>query len=86
MTYDGSDAPKPTDGDGMHDVVRNLYYGSYTEYRRGMTETTTIQVTTETWKRLNARKEPSDDFEDVVVSLLEDTEESQDDADMEVSA
>ena len=39
---------------------------------------THIRVTGETWKRLNAQKEPGDSFEDVIRRLLD---ESEDDAD-----
>ena len=47
---------------------------------------TTITVERGTWKRLNARKEPSDSFDDVLNRLLDETEESKDSVDMEVSA
>ena len=30
-----------------------------------------IRVSTKTWQRLNARKEPADDFNDVIERLLE---------------
>ena len=36
---------------------------------------TTIQITTETWQDLNARKRPGMTFDEVIQSLLEDTEE-----------
>lgn len=39
-----------------------------------MTEPTTIQIDRETWRRLNARKEPGDGFDDVVRRLLDSTE------------
>lgn len=35
-----------------------------------MVETTTIQIDRETWRQLNARKNPGDDFNDVVQRLL----------------
>lgn len=34
--------------------------------------TTTIQISVQTWKDLNARKEPSDTFDDVIQDLLQD--------------
>jgi len=38
-------------------------------------ETTTLQVTKETWKQLNLRKEPGETFDDVIQRLLEEPEE-----------
>jgi len=39
-------------------------------------ETTTIQVTNETWQELNARKAgPNDSFNDVIQRLLENDED-----------
>jgi len=39
-------------------------------------EITSIQISRETWKRLNSRKEgPNDTFDDVVERLLDETEE-----------
>jgi len=39
-------------------------------------EVTSIQVSKETWKRLNGRKEgPNDTFDDVLQRLLDDTDE-----------
>jgi predicted CopG family antitoxin len=35
---------------------------------------TNISLHDDTWKRLNARKEPGDTFNDVVVRLLDETE------------
>ena len=32
--------------------------------------TTTIEVRQETWKELNARKEPGESFDDVISSLM----------------
>lgn len=37
-----------------------------------MAETTTIEISREHWRGLNARKEPGDSFDDVVGRLLED--------------
>jgi hypothetical protein len=34
-------------------------------------ETTTVQVSTETWKALNRRREPGESFDDVLQSILE---------------
>lgn len=40
-----------------------------------MSDTTTIQVSMDTWKRLNARKQgPNDTFDDVLQRLLDETE------------
>lgn len=36
---------------------------------------THVRVSEENWRRLNARKEPGDDFDDVVTRLLEETED-----------
>ena len=36
-------------------------------------ETTTLQVTKETWKELNLRKEPGETFDDVIQRLLEES-------------
>lgn len=36
---------------------------------------TNIKLDDETWKRLNQRKEPGDTFDDVVVRLLDKTED-----------
>lgn len=36
-----------------------------------MVEKTTIEVRRETWRRLNAEKNPGDSFDDVIVGLLE---------------
>jgi len=40
-----------------------------------MSETTTIQIRRETWRRLNSRKEPGDDFDDVIVQLINQSEQ-----------
>lgn len=38
-------------------------------------ETTTIQISQETWRRLNGRKEgPNDTFDDVLQRLLDETQ------------
>ncbi|WP_255455265.1 hypothetical protein [Natrialba sp. INN-245] len=34
-------------------------------------DTTTIQVSKETWRQLNVRKDPGETFDDVVQQLLE---------------
>ncbi|MDF9747029.1 DUF7557 family protein [Natrinema salsiterrestre] len=38
-------------------------------------ETTTVTVSTETWKRLTLRKDPGDSFDDVITELLDEVEE-----------
>lgn len=38
-------------------------------------ETTTLQVSTETWKQLNARKDVGETFDDVIQELLEEAED-----------
>lgn len=38
-----------------------------------MPQSPKIRVTDETWKRLNARKDPGDTFDDVLNELLEET-------------
>lgn len=40
-----------------------------------MVDTTTIQLSVETWQRLNSRKLPSDSFEDVIVRLLDEEDD-----------
>lgn len=37
-----------------------------------MSDTTTIQITEETWRELNMRKNPGETFDDVIQRLLED--------------
>jgi predicted CopG family antitoxin len=37
-----------------------------------MADTTTVEIKTETWRELNARKEPGDSFDDVIRRLLDD--------------
>ena len=37
-------------------------------------EKTNIEITQQTWKRLNSRKESGDSFDDVVVKLLDATD------------
>jgi len=39
-------------------------------------QTHPIKVETDNWRRLNARKEPGDDFDDVVSRLLDKVDES----------
>lgn len=39
-----------------------------------MAEYTTINVKPETWKQLNARKNPGDSFDDVIQRLLAESE------------
>lgn len=34
-------------------------------------DTTNIRISRETWKRLNARKEPGDSFDEVIERLIE---------------
>lgn len=41
-----------------------------------MAETTTIEIKTDTWRELNAQKEPGDSFDDVVRRLLAGDEDS----------
>ena len=41
-----------------------------------MADTTTLQVSKDTWKRLNARKEPGETFDDVITRLLDDSDAS----------
>jgi predicted CopG family antitoxin len=36
-----------------------------------MADVTTIEVSTETWKELNQRKEPGDSFDDVIQRMLD---------------
>ena len=38
-------------------------------------ETTTVQVSKETWKQLNLRKEPGETFDEVIQRLLEGSED-----------
>lgn len=38
-----------------------------------VTQTRTVRVSDETWKRLNQRKEPGDSFDDVISRLLDST-------------
>lgn len=40
-----------------------------------MSETTTIQVTEDTWRELNGRKEPGETFDDVLQRLLAESDE-----------
>jgi len=40
-----------------------------------MTETTTIEVRTETWSALNARKDPGQTFDEVIRNTLEAADE-----------
>ncbi|ELY86884.1 hypothetical protein C485_08207 [Natrinema altunense JCM 12890] len=42
-------------------------------------ETTTVTVSTETWKRLTLRKDPGDSFDDVITELLDEVEEGDED-------
>ena len=43
-----------------------------------MTEdVTSIQVTAETWRELNHRKEPGDTFDDVIQRLLEEADKDE---------
>jgi predicted CopG family antitoxin len=37
---------------------------------------TNVKLQDETWKRLNARKDPGDTFDDVVTRLLDESEEN----------
>lgn len=37
-------------------------------------EDTTIQIKTETWKKLNQQKSPGESFDDVISRLLEDSD------------
>ncbi|SEQ00066.1 DUF7557 family protein [Natrinema salaciae] len=37
-------------------------------------ETTTVTVSTDTWKRLTLRKDPGDSFDDVISELLDEVE------------
>jgi predicted CopG family antitoxin len=39
-----------------------------------VSENTSIEVTKQTWKDLNARKDPGDTFNDVIRELLQDCE------------
>lgn len=41
-----------------------------------MGDSPAVKVSEETWRRLNARKEPGDTFDDVVQELLEQTGET----------
>lgn len=38
-------------------------------------DTTNIRISRETWKKLNARKEPGDSFDEVIERLIEEAEE-----------
>ena len=38
---------------------------------RSMSESTTIQINKETWRRLNSQKDPGDSFDDVIERLLD---------------
>ncbi|PSQ19576.1 hypothetical protein BRD00_01560 [Halobacteriales archaeon QS_8_69_26] len=38
---------------------------------------TTIQVSSDTWRELNSRKEPGDSFDDVIQRLLEGADEDE---------
>ena len=42
-----------------------------------MPDTTTIQITVQTWQALNSRKLPDDSFDDVIQKLLQDAEDSE---------
>lgn len=39
--------------------------------RGDMSESTTIQINKETWRRLNSQKDPGDSFDDVIERLLD---------------
>lgn len=39
-----------------------------------MSDITTIQITEETWRELNMRKNPGETFDDVIQRLLEDAD------------
>lgn len=41
-----------------------------------MGDSPAVKVSEETWRRLNARKEPGDTFDDVVQDLLEQSDEA----------
>ena len=40
-------------------------------------DVTTVKVSTDTWKRLNQRKEPGDSFDEVISKLLDEVESSE---------